>query len=52
MNDTILSKISNIKNFLNRIKETTKLKPERLENNLYAQDIFVLNLQRSYSSNF
>lgn len=52
MNDVVLSKISNIKNCLKRIKDTTKLKPESIENNFDVQDIFVLNLQRAVQTTF
>jgi len=52
MNDIILSKISNIKHCLNRIKETTNLNPESLNNNFDIQDIFVLNLQRAIQATF
>lgn len=44
--DTILAKISIIKNCLKRIKDTTKLNPETLSD-FDNQDIFVLNLQRA-----
>lgn len=47
--DVVLSKISIIKNCLNRIKKTTDLKPESLDD-LDVQDIFVLNLQRAIQS--
>ena len=52
MNDIVLSKISNIKNYLKRIKDTTKLNPESLDNNFDTQDIFVLNLQRAIQATF
>ncbi len=52
MNDVVLSKISNIKNCLKRIKDTTKLLPESLDNNFDIQDIFVLNLQRAIQATF
>ena len=44
--DAVLSKISIIKNRLDRIKKVTKLKPDSL-NEYDKQDIFVLNLQRA-----
>jgi uncharacterized protein YutE (UPF0331/DUF86 family) len=44
--DVILAKIGNIQRCLNRIKETTGLDPESLED-IDKQDIFVLNLQRA-----
>ena len=52
MNDIILSKISNIKNYLKRIKETTNLDTESLNDNFDVQDIFVLNLQRAIQATF
>ncbi len=52
MNDVVLSKISNIKNCLKRIKDTTKLVPESLDDNFDTQDIFVLNLQRAIQATF
>ncbi len=44
--DVILAKIGIIKRCLVRIKETTGLLPENLED-ITKQDVFVLNLQRS-----
>ncbi len=44
--DVLLSKISIIKNCLDRIKKVTKLKPDSLHE-YDKQDIFVLNLQRA-----
>jgi len=44
--DIILAKTGNIQKCLRRIKETTGLNPESL-NDIDKQDIFVLNLQRS-----
>lgn len=44
--DIILAKTGNIQRCLRRIKETTGLKPESLDN-IDKQDIFVLNLQRA-----
>lgn len=52
MNDIVLSKISTIKNCLKRIKDTTKLLPESLNNNFDVQDIFILNLQRAIQATF
>ncbi len=52
MNDVILAKISTIKNCLKRIKDTTKLAPESIENDFDKQDIFVLNLQRAIQATF
>jgi len=52
MNDIILSKIASIKNCIKRIEETTKLKPESLDNNFDVQDVFVLNLQRAIQATF
>lgn len=52
MNDTILSKISIIKNCLKRIKDTTELKPENIEYDYDKQDVFVLNLQRAIQASF
>ena len=52
MNDIILSKISNIKNCLKRIKDKTNLNPQSLDNNFDVQDIFVLNLQRAIQATF
>jgi uncharacterized protein YutE (UPF0331/DUF86 family) len=44
--DVLLSKISIIKNCLQRIKTVTKLKPETLDD-FTNQDVFILNLQRA-----
>lgn len=44
--DIILAKIGIVKRCLARIKETTGLRPESLED-ITKQDVFVLNLQRS-----
>lgn len=44
--DVILAKVSTIQKCLKRIKETTSLNPESLDN-IDKQDIFVLNLQRA-----
>jgi uncharacterized protein YutE (UPF0331/DUF86 family) len=52
MNDILLSKTSTIKNCLKRIKDTTKLLPESLDNNFDVQDIFILNLQRAIQASF
>ena len=52
MNDVVLAKISNIKNCLKRIKDTTKLLPESLDNDFDKQDIFVLNLQNAIQYTF
>jgi len=52
MNDIVLAKISNIKNCLKRIKDTTNLKPESLNNNFDIQDVFILNLQRAIQATF
>ena len=52
MNDVVLAKISSIKKCIKRIKDTTKLEPESLENNFDIQDIFVLNLQRAIQATF
>lgn len=45
-NDVIMAKIGIIKRCLVRIKETTGLRPDSL-NDITNQDVFVLNLQRS-----
>ena len=52
MTDIALSKIQIIKNCLKRIKDTTKLDPECLENDFDKQDIFILNLQRAIQATF
>ncbi len=44
--DIILAKVGNIQRPLRRIKETTGLRSESLEN-IDKQDIFILNLQRA-----
>lgn len=44
--DIILAKTGNIQRCLRRIKETTNLSPESL-NDIDKQDIFILNLQRA-----
>jgi len=44
--DVILAKTAIIQRCLKRIKETTKLSPESLED-MDKQDVFVLNLQRA-----
>jgi uncharacterized protein YutE (UPF0331/DUF86 family) len=44
--DIILAKIGNIQRCLKRIKETTDLRPESLED-IDKQDIFIFNLQRA-----
>ncbi|MBI4826304.1 MAG: DUF86 domain-containing protein [Nitrospirae bacterium] len=44
--DIILAKTGNIQRCLRRIKETTNLNPESL-NDIDKQDIFILNLQRA-----
>lgn len=44
--DIILAKTGNIQRCIRRIKETTNLNPESL-NDIDKQDIFVLNLQRA-----
>lgn len=47
--DVIFAKIGNIQRCLKRIKETTNLDPESLDN-IDKQDIFILNLQRAIES--
>lgn len=47
--DVILAKVSNIQRCLKRIKETTNLNPDSLDD-IDKQDIFVLNLQRAIES--
>lgn len=47
--DVVLAKVAGIQKCLRRIKEVTGLFPERLDD-LDAQDIFVLNLQRAIQS--
>jgi len=44
--DVVLAKVAIIQRCLRRIKETTNLDPQRIEN-LDKQDIFILNLQRA-----
>lgn len=44
--DTVLSKISIIKNCLNSIKKVTKLDSTKLDE-IFIQDVYVLNLQRA-----
>ncbi|MCI0420599.1 MAG: DUF86 domain-containing protein [Acidobacteria bacterium] len=44
--DIVLTKIAAIRRHLERIRETTRGRPESLDN-LDIQDIFVLNLQRA-----
>ena len=44
--DIILEKITNIKRFLNRIKDVTRMNPESIED-YNIQDVFILNLQRA-----
>lgn len=52
MNDSLLAKISVIKNSIKRIKETTNFNPDTLDNDFDKQDIFVLNLQRAIQATF
>ena len=52
MNDIILSKISNIKNCLKRIKDTTNMNPDNLNTDFDTQDVFILNLQRAIQATF
>jgi len=47
--DILLSKADAIRRALRRIRNVTGLKPESLDN-IDAQDIFVLNLQRAVQS--
>ncbi len=47
--DVVLAKVAAIQRCLKRIKDVTGLDPARLEE-LDAQDIFVLNLQRAIQS--
>ena len=47
--DIVFRKVENIQRCLSRIRDVTGLKPERLDN-LDAQDVFVLNLQRAVQS--
>jgi len=44
--DTVLSKISIIKNCLNSINSATNLDPAKLDE-IFIQDVYVLNLQRA-----
>lgn len=44
--DVVLAKVSAIQRCLKRIRETTQLKPDSLDD-IDSQDIFVLNLQRA-----
>jgi len=44
--DAILSKISIIKNCLRTIEKVTSFDPEKL-NDIFVQDVFVLNVQRA-----
>jgi uncharacterized protein YutE (UPF0331/DUF86 family) len=44
--DVVMAKVAIIKRCLKRIKETTDLEPEKLDD-IDKQDIFVLNLQRA-----
>ena len=44
--DALLSKISIVKRCLETIKKVTNFKPETLDD-VFAQDIFILNVQRS-----
>jgi uncharacterized protein YutE (UPF0331/DUF86 family) len=48
-NDVVLRKVGNIQRCLKRIRDVTGLRPESLDN-LDAQDVFVLNLQRAVQS--
>lgn len=48
-NDVVLRKVGNIQRWLKRIRDVTGLRPESLDN-LDAQDVFVLNLQRAVQS--
>ncbi len=43
--DIVLAKTAAVQRCLKRIKDTTKLKPDTLDD-LNTQDIFILNLQR------
>lgn len=52
MNELLIEKIQIIKNCLKRIKDTTQLKIESLDNNYDIQDIFVINLQRAIQATF
>lgn len=47
--DIVYAKVASIQRCLNRIRDITGLDAERL-NNLDAQDIFILNLQRAVQS--
>jgi uncharacterized protein YutE (UPF0331/DUF86 family) len=47
--DVVLAKVAAIQKCLRRIKDITGLNPDRLDD-IDAQDIFVLNLQRSIQS--
>jgi uncharacterized protein YutE (UPF0331/DUF86 family) len=47
--DVVLAKVAAIQKCLRRIKDVTGLNPDRLDD-IDAQDIFVLNLQRSIQS--
>jgi uncharacterized protein YutE (UPF0331/DUF86 family) len=47
--DVVLSKVAAIQKCLRRIKDVTGLDPDRLDE-MDAQDIFVLNLQRAIQS--
>ena len=47
--DIVLAKTASIQKCLKRIKDVTGLKPDSLEE-LNAQDIFILNLQRAVQS--
>ena len=46
--DIVLAKTAAVQRCLKRIKDTTKLKPDTLDD-LNTQDIFILNLQRAAS---
>jgi uncharacterized protein YutE (UPF0331/DUF86 family) len=47
--DIVLAKTAAVQRCLKRIKDTTKLKPDTLDD-LNTQDIFILNLQRAVQS--
>jgi len=44
--DVVLAKVATIQRYLARIRDTTSLDPARLDD-IDAQDIFILNLQRA-----
>jgi len=47
--DVVLAKVAAIQKFLRRIRDVTRLNPDRLDE-LDIQDIFALNLQRAIQS--